>query len=74
MNIEINKLTPQKCKVLQNSKAIYICDFRALGESFDHEIPAMWKYENIAPWILHDRYVTVNEDFENINILMKMIL
>lgn len=66
MNIEINKLTPQKCKVLQNSKAIYICDFRALGGSFDHEIPAMWKYENIAPWILQGKCVAVNEDFENI--------
>lgn len=66
VNINVEKLTPQKCKVLQNSKAIYICDFRALGESFDYDIPAMWKYENIAPWILKDRYVVVNEDSKDI--------
>lgn len=66
VNINVEKFTPQKCKVLQNSKAIYICDFRALGESLDYDIPAMWKYENIAPWILKGRYVVVNEDSKSI--------
>ena len=34
---------------------------RSIGESMDYNIPAMWKYENLMPWILKDKFTAVND-------------
>ncbi len=48
---------------LHDSSTLYVCDFRAISESMKFKIPAMWKYENLLPWIIMDQHVVVNEDF-----------
>lgn len=47
---------------LQKSGCLYISDFRAISESMSYSIPAMWKYENLLPWILKNKDVCVNEN------------
>lgn len=60
-------LKPKDISFLQNDKALYAFDFRAISESVDYTIPAMWKYENLLPWIITDKYVTVNKSYHNLN-------
>ncbi|MFA7169732.1 MAG: S-adenosylmethionine decarboxylase [Candidatus Paceibacterota bacterium] len=54
-------IKPKEIKFLQDKQALYVFDFRALGESMDYDIPAMWKYENLMPWIIERGYAVVNE-------------
>lgn len=66
------KITKKKLKIkdigfLNEDKTIYSVDFRAISENMEYEIDAMWKYENLSPWIVKNRYVTVNEVYEDIN-------
>lgn len=59
-------IKPKEIKFLQDNKSLYIFDFRALGESMEYDIPAMWKYEDLMPWILEGKYVVVNESYQDI--------
>jgi len=59
-------LKPTNIFFLQDKKVLYTCDFRAISESMDYSIPAMWKYENLLPWLLKDQYVTANSDYKKI--------
>lgn len=61
MNIIKFPLKPSQIKFLGNDQTLYTCDLRSIGESMDYDIPAMWKYENLIPWILNDKYATVND-------------
>lgn len=61
MNIIKIPLKPSQITFLNNEKALYSCDMRAIGESMDHVIPAMWNYENLMPWVLEGKHVLVND-------------
>lgn len=52
---------------LRDEEAVYTCDFRAIGESMQYSIPAMWKYENLMPWVLQGQTVVVNPDSRKLN-------
>lgn len=71
MKIIFEPLKSAEIPELNNSDSLYICDFRALGESFEYEIPAMWKYENLTPWIISQGYAAVNEDYQDIHYKFK---
>lgn len=61
--ITYDPLVPSEVSELQVAGAVYSTDFRATGEALDYDIPAMWKYENLAPWLCantHSKYL-VNE-------------
>lgn len=60
-------IKPKEIKFLQDNQTLYIFDFRALGESMEYDIPAMWKYENLMPWILEGGYAVVNESHQDIH-------
>ncbi|HUT22156.1 MAG TPA: ATP-grasp domain-containing protein [Candidatus Bipolaricaulota bacterium] len=60
------QLIPSEIPFLCNKRTLYLSDFRAISESMLYEIPAMWKYENLLPWILDGQYVIVNDDFGGI--------
>ena len=60
-------IKPKEIKFLQDKQALYVFDFRALGESMEYDIPAMWKYENLMPWILEGGYAVVNELHQGIH-------
>jgi predicted ATP-grasp superfamily ATP-dependent carboligase len=70
-SITKERLKSEDIKFLKNKKALYISDFRAISESMNYKIPAMWKYENLFPWILNNQNVVVNEDSNNLNYLNK---
>lgn len=59
-------LKPKDIYFLQVKGTLYVSDFRATGESMEHEIPAMWKYENLLPWILADKDIVVNESYSDL--------
>jgi len=59
--IYFKELTARDISFLKDDTTLYISDFRSLGESFDYEIPSMWKYENLLPWIVQAGLCTVNE-------------
>lgn len=44
---------------LNDTDTLYTIDFRAISESMEYKIPAMFKYENLLAWIV-DGYVTAN--------------
>ncbi len=52
---------------LQKQNCLYISDFRAISESMSYSIPAMWKYENLLPWVLKNENVCVNEGAVELN-------
>lgn len=60
-------IKPKEIKFLQDNRSLYIFDFRALGESMEYDIPAMWKYENLMLWILEGRHAVVNEFYQDIS-------
>lgn len=37
---------------------------RSIGESLEYDIPAMWKYENLTPWLVDGKYVLVNDTLD----------
>lgn len=59
-------IKPKAIKFLQDNRSLYIFDFRVLGESMEYDIPAMWKYENLMPWILEGKHAVVNESHQGI--------
>lgn len=61
------KIKSTEVKFLNNNSSLYVSDFRSIGESLEYSIPAMWKYENLLPWILKNQTVTVNEDYKKIS-------
>jgi S-adenosylmethionine/arginine decarboxylase-like enzyme len=73
MRITKHPSKPSEIKFLQDEQSLYSCDMRAIGESMDYDIPAMWKYENIIPWILDGKNAIVN-DQNDINYANKNIL
>lgn len=60
-------IKPKEIKFFQDNRSLYIFDFRALGESMEYDIPAMWKYENLMPWILEGGHAVVNESYQDIS-------
>jgi len=61
------RLIPMEISFLNDDDCLYSVDFRAISENMEYEIPAMWKYENLCPWITSGKFVTVNEDVGNLN-------
>jgi len=61
MNITKFPIKPSHIKFLDDDRILYTCDMRSIGESMDYNIPAMWKYENLMPWILKDKFTAVND-------------
>ena len=62
MEILIEQLVPTEIAFLNDKDNLFILDYRAIWESFDYEIPSMRKYENIAPWILENQNILVNQN------------
>ncbi len=60
--IIVKNLKPKEISFLQLKNTLYVSDLRAIGESMEYEIPSMWKYENLLPWILIDKDVAINEN------------
>jgi len=59
-------LKPKDIPFLLTKQTLYVSDFRAIGESMDYKISAMWKYENLLPWILDDKDIIVNESYSDL--------
>jgi len=59
--ITVKALKPAEIDFLQRISSLYSVDFRAIGESLELEIIDMWKYENLMPWIVKNKYVATNE-------------
>ncbi len=57
----LQKLTPRDITFLQDESTLFSIDYRAISESMEYDIPAMWRYENLLPWILSSQKVVVNE-------------
>lgn len=62
--IDFKKICANDIKELMDLNTIYISDFRSLGESFFYDIPSMWKYENLLPWIVKNGYCSINENVQ----------
>lgn len=62
----IAPLKPQNLPYLQGTRTLFSSDFRAIGESLNYDIPAMWKYENLLPWILSNQLVAVNHGYKDL--------
>ncbi len=58
---EISPVPVDEVRFLKARDTLFTFDFRALGEDPSYRIPAMWKYENLTPWIALG-WATVNED------------
>jgi hypothetical protein len=75
--IAVKALTPADIDFLQKISSLYSVDFRAIGESLDLEIIDMWKYENLMPWVLKNKYVVTNGlskllQYDNENFLLEI--
>lgn len=66
-NIIKKSLTSSEIKLLHNNEVLYVFDLRATSETPEQKIVDFWKYENPMPWILHDQYVVVNEDYVSLS-------
>lgn len=71
MAVKIEALKPKDIGFLQDNNTLYSCDFRALGKCKHSASTAMWRYENILSWILHDKFVAVNECHESLKYFHK---
>jgi len=60
MNITKLPIKAKQISFLNEANTLYSCDFRSIGESIEYKIPAMWKYENLIPWIVIGKHVLVN--------------
>jgi len=67
MNITKLPLKPAQIAFLNDQNILFSCDMRSIGESADYEIAAMWKYENLLPWIIDKKYALVNSTSRKIN-------
>src|SRR5690606_9127852 len=56
-----NALQPQDVSFLSDRKTLYSMDFRAMSEDMTYDIPAMFKYENLLPWVLRGQHVCIND-------------
>lgn len=61
LNVEFIELVPSDIGTLNSIETLYTFDFRAISENMEYDIPAMFKYENILPWVLDDQLVVVND-------------
>lgn len=59
--INISPLRPQDIPFLAEKATLYISDYRAISESMEYEIPAMWKYENALVPIIQTGSIAVNQ-------------
>lgn len=50
-NFNIAKLTVGSIEELNSTGTLYVVDFRATGESLEHEIHSMFTYENLSQWL-----------------------
>lgn len=71
MGVKIEALKPKDIPFLQNNSTLYISDFRVLGKCKSKTSAAMWRYENLLSWIMKDKFVAVNECFENLKYFYK---
>jgi len=62
MDIIKQKIKAKEVSFLSDEKTVYTSDFRVIGESMEYKIPAMWKYENLMPWMLEGKKVFINDD------------
>ena len=69
MKIKRVPLRPVDISELNDAKSLYTIDFRSISENTDYEIPAMWKYENLTPWLTEGKFVTVNEGYSSLTAL-----
>lgn len=60
------RLIPSEISFLNYDDCLYSVDFRAISENMNYAIPAMWKVENLCSWIISDKFVTTNEDFDRL--------
>lgn len=60
------KIIPAEINFLNYNDCLYSTDFRTISENKNYKIFAMWKYENLCPWMLKDKYVVVNEESSNL--------
>lgn len=60
--IEFKPLVPNDISDFKNEGCLYSLDFRAISENMDYDIPAMFKYENLMPWVLEGKQVCANEN------------
>lgn len=51
LNFNIARLTVDSIEELNQDGTMYIVDFRATGESLNHEINSMFIYENLSQWL-----------------------
>ncbi len=66
LKVCFEELTNKDIKSLMDSDSLYIFDFRSISEDMSYDIPAMFKYENLLPWVLSDMNVCVNEEYDKI--------
>ncbi|MFA5729796.1 MAG: ATP-grasp domain-containing protein [Candidatus Paceibacterota bacterium] len=66
MKIIIKKIKPEDIDFLQKNDTLYSSDFRSISEDMNYKIPAMWKYENLMGWIIKNKSVIVNSDYEKL--------
>jgi len=68
-NLEVNfiELTGKDIESLNQTDCLYVFDFRSISENMEYDIPAMFKYENLLPWVLSGMNICVNEGFGKIN-------
>lgn len=59
-------LNINEIKFLSSPHTLFVCDFRATGESLEYDIPAMWKYENLLAHIVDSGTVLCNEDISEL--------
>jgi predicted ATP-grasp superfamily ATP-dependent carboligase len=71
MKVKKKAITSEQINLFKNNSTLYCCDFRAISESMDYKIPAMWKYENLLAWVLSDKNVVVNEDLNKLDLKNK---
>ena len=51
LNFSVSSLTVDDIAEINNNDTLHIVDFRATGESLQHEIASMFIYENLSQWI-----------------------
>lgn len=66
MNIEWRPVQSEEINLLQSPDSLYLFDLRGPNVTPWLKIDDFWKYENIFPWILKDKHVAVNEDYQRL--------
>ena len=50
--VKMNKLTVDDISEINAPDTLHLIDFRATGETLEHEIPSMFLYENLSQWLI----------------------